>query len=147
MILYEEGYDNTLRRHTVLAKTIWVAFDGWFHADGLNMTVSDPAIRSHAVTSIEAKQGNGTKLQNWVKQNVGLTLGRGLGMAGEAELECHDFFRIGHMGHVNGHMIMGALGAIDAGLKALNIPHGTGALEAASSVISSSTKDHGFART
>ena len=39
------------------------------------------------------------------------------------------------MGHVNAHMIMGALGTIDAGLKALDIPHGRGALEAASSVI------------
>jgi alanine-glyoxylate transaminase/serine-glyoxylate transaminase/serine-pyruvate transaminase len=32
-------------------------------------------------------------------------------------------------------MIMGALGTIDAGLKALKIPHGRGALEAASGVI------------
>jgi alanine-glyoxylate transaminase/serine-glyoxylate transaminase/serine-pyruvate transaminase len=35
------------------------------------------------------------------------------------------------MGHVNAHMIMGVLGTIDAGLKALDIPHGPDALQAA----------------
>jgi len=35
------------------------------------------------------------------------------------------------MGHVNAHMVMGVLGTIEAGLKALSIPHGAGALEAA----------------
>jgi alanine-glyoxylate transaminase/serine-glyoxylate transaminase/serine-pyruvate transaminase len=40
------------------------------------------------------------------------------------------------MGHVNGHMIMGLLGGIEAGLCALNIPHGGGALDAAAAVIS-----------
>ena len=46
----------------------------------------------------------------------------------------HGFFRIGHMGHVNAHMVLGVLGTIDAGLKALQIPHGEGALEAATAV-------------
>jgi alanine-glyoxylate transaminase/serine-glyoxylate transaminase/serine-pyruvate transaminase len=39
------------------------------------------------------------------------------------------------MGHVNGHMILGALGAIETSLKAQDIPHGDGALAAASSVL------------
>jgi alanine-glyoxylate transaminase/serine-glyoxylate transaminase/serine-pyruvate transaminase len=47
-------------------------------------------------------------------------------------------FRIGHMGHNNVPMVMGVMGAIDAALKALNIPHGDGALEAASRVIATS---------
>ena len=41
------------------------------------------------------------------------------------------FFRIGHMGHVNAHMVLGALGAIEAGLAALDIPHGSGGVSAA----------------
>ena len=40
------------------------------------------------------------------------------------------------MGHVNATMVMGALSVIDGGFKALGIPHGAGALEAASQVIS-----------
>jgi len=39
------------------------------------------------------------------------------------------------MGHVNAHMIMGLLGTIEAGLCALDIPHGEGALQAAARVI------------
>ncbi|MEP0247784.1 MAG: alanine--glyoxylate aminotransferase family protein, partial [Roseobacter sp.] len=46
------------------------------------------------------------------------------------------FFRLGHMGHVNGHMIMGLLGGIQSGLVHLGIPHGSGALDAAAQVIS-----------
>jgi alanine-glyoxylate transaminase/serine-glyoxylate transaminase/serine-pyruvate transaminase len=44
-------------------------------------------------------------------------------------------FRIGHMGHVNGHGLMGVLGAIEAGLVALDLPHGRGALDCASRVL------------
>ena len=47
-------------------------------------------------------------------------------------------FRIGHMGHLNAHMVLGTLGAIDAGLKSLKIPHGNGALEAASLICADS---------
>jgi len=36
---------------------------------------------------------------------------------------------------VNGHMIMGLLGGIEAGLSALDIPYGDGALNAAARVI------------
>jgi len=46
-------------------------------------------------------------------------------------------FRIGHMGHLSPPMILGTLATIDAGLKALNIPHGDGALDAATQVIAS----------
>ena len=74
-------------------------------------------------------------LRTWVEENLGLTLGIGLGMAAPGDPAWHGFFRLGHMGHVNGHMILGLLGGIDAGLKALEIPHGDGALEAASRVI------------
>ena len=37
----------------------------------------------------------------------------------EASPGSDGYFRLGHMGHVNAHMIMGVLGTIDAGLKAL----------------------------
>ena len=114
----------------------------WSDAVGVCMIVSDPTKHSHSVASVEAKHGIGTKLQNWVKQNVGPTLGRGLGMADETDPDCHDFFRFGQLGHVNGHMIMGALGAIDAGFNALDILHGTGALDAASCGIAVSKKHH-----
>jgi alanine-glyoxylate transaminase/serine-glyoxylate transaminase/serine-pyruvate transaminase len=39
------------------------------------------------------------------------------------------------MGHVNAQMVLGALATIEAGLTALAIPHGTGAVEAAARVV------------
>ena len=39
--------------------------------------------------------------------------------------------RIAHMGYCNAPMVIGMLGAIDMGLKALKIPHGQGAVQSA----------------
>ena len=49
--------------------------------------------------------------------------------------ESHGFLRVGHMGHVNAHMILGTLGVMEAGLRALGVPHGTGGMTAAAAVI------------
>ena len=62
--------------------------------------------------------------------NAAATLGVGLALDG-SHGKGDDLFRIGHMGYVNLHMVMGVLGSIEAGLVALDIPHGSGALEAA----------------
>jgi alanine-glyoxylate transaminase/serine-glyoxylate transaminase/serine-pyruvate transaminase len=78
---------------------------------------------------------DGTALRDWVCDKAGVTLGIGLGMATPGEPAFHGFFRVGHMGHVNAHMVLGVLGVIDAGLKALGIAHGDGALAAASKVV------------
>jgi alanine-glyoxylate transaminase/serine-glyoxylate transaminase/serine-pyruvate transaminase len=40
-------------------------------------------------------------------------------------------FRIAHMGHVNAPMILGTLSAVEIGLRALQIPHGKGGVQAA----------------
>jgi alanine-glyoxylate transaminase/serine-glyoxylate transaminase/serine-pyruvate transaminase len=45
------------------------------------------------------------------------------------------FLRVAHMGHVNAHMTLGALSVMEAGMRALGIPHGDGALAAAAAVI------------
>jgi alanine-glyoxylate transaminase/serine-glyoxylate transaminase/serine-pyruvate transaminase len=54
-----------------------------------------------------------------------VTLGIGLGaLDGKG-------FRIAHMGHVNAPMLLGTLGSVEMGLKALGIPHGSGGVQAA----------------
>ncbi|MCA3453583.1 MAG: alanine--glyoxylate aminotransferase family protein, partial [Rhodobacter sp.] len=40
-----------------------------------------------------------------------------------------------HMGHVNAHMMLGALAVMEAGMQALGIAHGPGALDAAAAVV------------
>lgn len=125
-----EGLDAVFARHEALARTIWAAFDCWSTEGLMQLNIADPASRSHAVTSIGIGSPNGDALRRWCEQKCGLTLGIGL-----SREPADAYFRIGHMGHVNAHMIMGVLGTIDAGLKALDIPHGRGALEAASAMI------------
>lgn len=126
----EEGLENVWARHDGLAHAIWAAIDVWASEGPLEINVKDPAKRSRAVTSLKLGEGQGDALRKWCEDKMGVTLGIGLGRTPASA-----FFRLGHMGHVNGHMVMGFLGTIDAGLKALDIPHGSGALEAASAVL------------
>lgn len=134
-MIRSEGMEAIWRRHDILAHAIWAACDAWGQGGSLALNVADPAHRSRAVTSLRLETPQATALRDWCEHQLGLTLGIGLGMATPGDPAWHGFFRLGHMGHVNGHMIMGLLGGIDAGLKALEIPHGKGALEAASMVI------------
>jgi alanine-glyoxylate transaminase/serine-glyoxylate transaminase/serine-pyruvate transaminase len=125
-----EGLDAVFDRHAKLAQVIWAAFDQWSKVGPLHLNITDPAQRSHAVTSVVIGSPNGDALRKWCEHQCGLTLGIGLGRD-----PADAYFRIGHMGHVNAHMIMGVLGTIDAGMKALDIPHGSGALEAAAKAL------------
>ena len=135
-MIAEEGLEKIWARHETLARAVWAATDVWGQEGPLRLNVAQPSHRSHAVTSLAIGAPNGTRLRHWTEKNTGVTLGIGLGMETEEDPHSTGFFRIGHMGHVNAHMVLGVLGSIDAGLKALRIPHGRGALEAASEVIS-----------
>ena len=132
-MIHAEGMDNVWARHSRLARAIWAACDVWAGEGALRLNVADPAFRSNAVTSLKLDAPDGTRLRNWVETNLGLTLGIGLGM-GEGR-ESDAYFRLGHMGHVNGHMILGVLGGMETGMRALGIAHGAGAIDAAAQVI------------
>jgi len=136
MIAEEGGMEAVWARHTHLARAIWVAFDAWGANGPLQMNVANPAHRSTAVTSLHIGAPYGTDLRNWTEQNMGVTLGIGLGMSTPEDPNGDGFFRLGHMGHVNAPMVMSALSAIQSGLTALGIPHGAGALPAAAQVMS-----------
>ncbi|MEM8629930.1 MAG: aminotransferase class V-fold PLP-dependent enzyme [Pseudomonadota bacterium] len=140
MIVHEEGLPSFWARHEALARAIWAAFGVWGQDGPIELNIADPAYRSNAVTSLRIGAPHGTALRDWVTENAGVTLGIGLGMAAPGDPAWHGFFRIGHMGHVNAQMVMGALSSIDAGLKALDIPHGSGALEAATPVIAEAVR-------
>ena len=134
-MILDEGLEAVWARHDRLAKSIWAACEHWGQTGALRLNVSDRAMRSHAVTALRMQAPDGTRLRDWVEQNLGLTLGIGLGMAPPDDPEWHAFFRLGHMGHVNGHMIMGLLGGIEAGLGALSIAHTPGGVSAAAKVL------------
>ena len=130
-----EGIEAIWDRHERLARAIWVACEAWGQTGPLELSIADPALRSRAVTALRIGAPHGSDLRRWVQDHAGVTLGIGLGMAEPGDPAWHGFFRIGHMGHVNAHMILGALGAIEAGLMALDIPHGPGGVGAAAQAI------------
>lgn len=133
-MLAEEGLDHVWARHRTLAAAVWAAFDAWGRGGDIALNIADPANRGHSVTAARIGGGNATRLRNWLEAQMGVTLGIGLGMAEPGTPEADDFLRVAHMGHVNAHMTLGVLAAMEAGMCALSIPHGPGALEAAAAV-------------
>ena len=132
----DEGMEAVWARHERLARAIWAACDVWAEGGALSLNVGDPTYRSRAVTSLRLDQGRASTLRAWVEAELSLTLGIGLGMADPGDPKRDDFFRLGHMGHVNGHMVLGMLGGMEAAMRALDVPLGRGALEAAAEVVS-----------
>jgi len=130
-MLGEEGLENVWARHASLARLYWAAIDAWSAKGEMRFNVAKPGFRSNAVTAIEISASHGAALRDWVEQNTGVTLGVSLGMQNDADPAGDRAFRIGHMGHLNPHMVLGVVAAIDAGLVALGIEHGDGALAAA----------------
>ena len=136
-LIHAEGVEQVWQRHAILARAVWAACEAWGTAGSFALNIADPANRSHAVTALRLDAPRATDLRRWTQDTLGLTLGIGLGMAEPGDPAWHGFFRLGHMGHVNGHMILGLLGGIEAGMTALGIEHGAGALDAAAREIAS----------
>ncbi len=134
-MIADEGLTAVHTRHARLARAVWAAVEAWGEGGPIALNVADPSHRSHAVTSVRIGAPSGEALRTWVEANTGVTLGIGLGMAPPGSPEAAGFFRIGHMGHVNAHMVLGALGAIEAGMGALGVPFGRGGLESAARVV------------
>lgn len=136
MILHEEGLPAVWARHQSLARAVWAAFDAWGQGNpNIRLNVPEPAARGHAVTAARFGAPDATRLRLWTESQAGVTLGIGLGAASPDDPEATGALRIAHMGHVNAHMTLGALAVMEAGLTALNIPHGAGALTAATQEI------------
>ncbi|MRX49627.1 aminotransferase class V-fold PLP-dependent enzyme [Paracoccus sp. S-4012] len=128
LLLDEEGLDAAFARHEGLAAAVWAAFDAWGEDGGIGLNITDPAARARSVTA--AHLPGAARLREWTAAKAGVTLGVGLGAATP-----EDALRVAHMGHASAHMILGTLGAMEAGMRALGIAHGPGALDAAAAVI------------
>ncbi len=134
-LIHAEGIEAVWARHERLARAIWAASEAWGRGGALRLNIADPAHRSRAVTALALDPPDATRLRGWVEEHTGVTLGIGLGMESAADPQADGAFRFGHMGHLNAHMVLGALGAIEAGMQALGIAHGAGALAAAAGVV------------
>jgi alanine-glyoxylate transaminase/serine-glyoxylate transaminase/serine-pyruvate transaminase len=135
ILVHEEGLEEAWARHRVLATAVCAAVDAWGAAGRMELNIADPNHRSFAVSAITTADGDAGLIRKWSEDVAGVTLGIGLGMAAPSDPKYNNYFRIGHMGYTNVPMVMGTLSAIDAALKANEIPHGPGALAVAASVI------------
>lgn len=136
MLLHEEGLAQVWARHEALARTVWAAVEAWGAGNpSIALNVAQADWRGRSVTAARFGAPHATRLRDWCETRAGVTLGIGLGAATPEDPNADGALRVAHMGHVNAHMTLGALAVMEAGLQALGIPHGPGALEAAARVV------------
>ena len=124
-MLLAEGLENAFRRHNLLAEATRQAVAKWSEGQVLAFSISNPAQRADSITCILMQGRSPEPLLDYCRDKCNVVLGVGLGeLTGKA-------FRIAHMGHCNAPMVLGTLGAVEMGLKALAIPHGSGGVQAA----------------
>ncbi|MDA1309820.1 MAG: aminotransferase class V-fold PLP-dependent enzyme [Proteobacteria bacterium] len=125
-MLFEEGLETVFERHRVLAGATQAAVEVWGQAGALSLNAVEPKERSMGVTTIRTAEGiDANELRIVCRDEMMTGLGGGLGLFdGKA-------FRIAHMGDINAPMLYGALGAVEATLGYLNIPHASGGVTAA----------------
>ncbi|HUP35216.1 MAG TPA: aminotransferase class V-fold PLP-dependent enzyme [Candidatus Limnocylindria bacterium] len=124
-LLLAEGLPRAARRHALLAEATRRAVGRWAEGGALALNITEPAERSNSVTTVLTPGRDPKPLLDYCRVHCGVVVGVGIGeLSGKA-------FRIAHMGHVNAPMVFGVLGAIEMGLTALGIPHGSGGVQAA----------------
>lgn len=121
-MLREEGLPQVFARHHRLAEATRRAVDAW----GLELLAMVPSERSDALTAVLMPEGHDADaLRAIVLERFDTSLGAGLGkVKGRV-------FRIGHLGHFNEPMLLGTLGAVEAGLVAAGVPFTRGGVDAA----------------
>ena len=131
-MIFDEGLEAIWSRHHRFARAVAAAVDIWGARGAMELNIADPATRSRAVTTVRTEPGLADRLRAWCAGTAGLTLG--VGLSGPDQDPAR-LFRIGHMGHVNPPMLLGALATIEAGLAALGVNRDPGAIEAAAAVV------------
>jgi alanine-glyoxylate transaminase/serine-glyoxylate transaminase/serine-pyruvate transaminase len=121
-----EGLDAVHERHRRLAGAVHAALSVWRLGGALDFFCSDPTARSVSVTTITVTPAHdAAALRTLARERYQVALAGGLGpLTGRA-------FRIGHLGDQNEALILGCLAGVEASLKALSIPIGSGGLDAA----------------
>ncbi len=120
-MLNEEGLPNAIRRHALLAEATRAAVAKWAEGQVVAFNIANPAERANSITCVLMQGRDPEPLLDYARDKCNVVLGVGLGdLGGKA-------FRIAHMGYCNAPMVLGTLGAVEMGLKALGIPHGSAA--------------------
>jgi alanine-glyoxylate transaminase / serine-glyoxylate transaminase / serine-pyruvate transaminase len=130
-MLLEEGLDNVFARHFRLGEATRRAAQAW----GLDVQCENPDERSNVLTAIRLPDGHDADaLRAVILKQFDVSLGNGLGkIKGKV-------FRIGHLGDFNEPMLLGTLGAVEAGLKLAGVPHQAGGVDAAMRYLADTSK-------
>ncbi len=121
-LIFEEGLDNVIARHTRLATGVRAAIDAW----GLKLCAKEPKWHSDTVSAILVPEGfDSNEVVKTAYYRYNTSLGVGLNkVAGKV-------FRIGHLGALDEGMIGTVLFAVEMSLKDCGVPiklgSGTGA--------------------
>ena len=130
-LIFTEGLPQVWARHALLASAVHAAVEGWREGGVLDFYCVDAAQRSAAVTAITVAPGiDVDALRTSARERFQVAMAGGLGpLLGRA-------FRIGHLGDQNAPGVLGALGGIEAALRAHGVPVGQGGVQRAVEVIS-----------
>ena len=130
-LIFSEGLPQVWARHKLLASAVHAAVEGWREGGALDFHCVDAAQRSAAVTAITVAPGiDVDALRTSARERFQVAMAGGLGpLFGRA-------FRIGHLGDQNAPGVLGALGGIEATLRAHGVPVGQGGVQRAVEVIS-----------
>ena len=125
-MVLKEGLENAFARHARLAEAVRRAVAVWARANILSLNATEPSEMSNSVTTVLVADGYDidafrTKCRERFNVSIATGLGKTMGKA----------FRIGHMGHINEPMIIGALAGVEATLSICGIPHEAGGVDAA----------------
>lgn len=120
-LIFREGVEQVLARHARLAGAVHAAVAAWSEGGAIDFFCKVPQARSVSVTTISVAEGvDPEAIRSLARERFQVAAAGGLGpLAGKA-------FRIGHLGDQNEATILGALGGIEAALRALGIPVGPG---------------------
>jgi alanine-glyoxylate transaminase/serine-glyoxylate transaminase/serine-pyruvate transaminase len=127
-MLFEEGLENVLARHSRHAEATRLAVRTW----GLDVVCRDPAEYSSSITALLMPEGyDADALRKVILDRYDLSLGTGLGkLKGKV-------FRIGHLGDFNDLMLAGTLSGVEMGLALAGVPFTRGGVAAALDFLSS----------
>ena len=125
-MIFEEGLDNAFARHRRIAQAVRRAVAVWGRGNTLSLNAIEASEMSNSVTTVLVANGYDIdRFRTTCRERFNVSIATGLGKTmGKA-------FRIGHMGHINEPMIIGALAGVEATLSICEIPHEAGGVDAA----------------
>lgn len=129
-LIFEEGVEQVIARHALVARVVHAAVQRWSEAGALQFFGTRPQTRSTSVTAIQVGPGfDPEALRTVARERFQVAIAGGLGpLSGRV-------FRIGHLGDMNAAMLLGCLAGVEAAMTVQGIAYGRGAMDEAVSCL------------